>query len=58
MSLDRQTIEKRDFPISRRGYETVAVDGHLAQIAREVEELQAPAGAEVDPAAGALASSA
>ena len=35
MSLDRQAIEKRDFPISRRGYETLAVDAHLAQLARE-----------------------
>jgi hypothetical protein len=41
MSLDRQSIEKRDFPISRRGYETVAVDEHLARIAGEVEALQA-----------------
>jgi len=41
MSLDRQSIEKRDFPISRRGYETVAVDEHLAAIAGEVEALKA-----------------
>ncbi|MDX8150573.1 hypothetical protein SK069_03125 [Patulibacter brassicae] len=40
MPLDRQSIEKRDFPISRRGYETTAVDEHLAAVAREVEELQ------------------
>ena len=40
MALDRQTIEKRDFPIGRRGYEPVAVDAHLAAIAREVEALK------------------
>lgn len=56
MSLDRQSIEKRDFPISRRGYETVAVDEHLAQIAAEVEALKASTPA--PEAAASLASSA
>jgi hypothetical protein len=53
LALDRQTIEKRDFPIGRRGYEPVAVDAHLAAIAREVEALkraQAAAPAEVQAA--------
>lgn len=50
MSLDRQAIEKRDFPISRRGYETLAVDAHLAQLAREVETLQAERRTTADPA--------
>src|SRR3954447_24685486 len=40
MALDRQSIEKRDFPIGRRGYEPEAVDAHLARIAEEVDELQ------------------
>lgn len=40
MALDRQSIEKRDFPIGRRGYEPAAVDAHLASIAREVEALK------------------
>jgi vacuolar-type H+-ATPase subunit E/Vma4 len=40
LALDRQTIEKRDFPIGRRGYEPAAVDSHLATIAREVEALK------------------
>jgi len=40
LALDRQTIEKRDFPIGRRGYEPAAVDAHLAKVAREVESLQ------------------
>jgi len=40
MSLDRQSIEKRDFPIGRRGYDPEAVDSHLNEIAAEVEELK------------------
>ncbi|HEV2776984.1 MAG TPA: DivIVA domain-containing protein [Solirubrobacteraceae bacterium] len=40
MALDRQSIEKRDFPIGRRGYEPAAVDAHLATLAREVESLK------------------
>jgi DivIVA domain-containing protein len=44
MALDRQTIEKRDFPIGRRGYEPEAVDAHLARIAEEVDALRRRAG--------------
>src|SRR3712207_6046707 len=40
MPLDRQTVEKRDFPIGRRGYEPEAVDEHLARLADEIEALQ------------------
>jgi cell division septum initiation protein DivIVA len=40
MALDRQKIEKRDFPIGRRGYEPEAVDEHLTRIAEEVEQLR------------------
>ena len=40
MALDRQTIEKKDFPIGRRGYEPEAVDAHLAAIAEEVDVLR------------------
>lgn len=40
MALDRQTIEKRDFPIGRRGYEPEAVDSHLAELADQIEQLQ------------------
>jgi DivIVA domain-containing protein len=39
MPLDRQSIEKRDFPIGRRGYEPEAVDAFLAQLADEVDAL-------------------
>jgi hypothetical protein len=40
VDLDRQAIERRDFPIGRRGYDTAAVDAHLRALAAEVEELK------------------
>ena len=40
MALDRQTIERKDFPIGRRGYEPEAVDEHLERIAEELESIQ------------------
>ena len=40
MALDRQTIEKRDFPIGRRGYDPAAVDAHLQMLADEFEALK------------------
>lgn len=40
MALDPQSIEKKDFPIGRRGYEPEAVDAHLASVATEVEALR------------------
>ena len=63
MALDRQSIEKRDFPIGRRGYEPASVDAHLAKVAREVEALQkearsAPAGGDGAAASAASAASA
>ena len=39
MALDRQSIERRDFPIARRGYEIEEVDAHLARLADEFDEL-------------------
>lgn len=39
MPLDRQAIEKRDFPIGRRGYDPAAVDAHLGRLADEMEAL-------------------
>jgi hypothetical protein len=39
VDLDRQAIERRDFPIGRRGYDPAAVDAHLRALALEVEEL-------------------
>ncbi|MGI8414273.1 MAG: DivIVA domain-containing protein [Solirubrobacteraceae bacterium] len=40
MALERQSIEKKDFPIGRRGYDPEAVDAHLSGVAEEVEELK------------------
>ena len=40
MTLDRQSIERRDFPIGRRGYDPAAVDAHLRALGAEFEELQ------------------
>ena len=40
MALDRQTIERRDFPIGRRGYEPEAVDEHLQRLADEIDDLK------------------
>jgi hypothetical protein len=40
VDIDRQVIERRDFPISRRGYEPAAVDAHLRALAGEIEQLQ------------------
>ncbi len=40
LAFDRQAIEKKDFPISRRGYEPEAVDAHLGALADEVERLE------------------
>ncbi|HXP38127.1 MAG TPA: hypothetical protein VN817_10215 [Solirubrobacteraceae bacterium] len=40
MDIDRQAIERRDFPIARRGYEPAAVDAHLRALANEIEQLQ------------------
>lgn len=58
MALDRQSIEKRDFPFGRRGYEPAAVDAHLAALAREIESLKrAHASEPPAPAAAAAAPS-
>ncbi|MEO6496082.1 MAG: hypothetical protein ABIO51_01230 [Solirubrobacteraceae bacterium] len=40
MPLDRQSIEKRDFPIGRRGYEPESVDEHLVRLADEIDALK------------------
>lgn len=40
MAIDRQSIEKKDFPIGRRGYDPDAVDTHLAAVATEVDDLR------------------
>ncbi len=40
VELDRQGIERRDFPIVRRGYDPASVDVHLRALSAEVEEIQ------------------
>ena len=40
MALDRQSIEKQDFPVGRRGYDQEAVAAHLKRVADEVEALR------------------
>jgi DivIVA domain-containing protein len=40
VALDRQSIEKRDFPIARRGYDPAAVDEHLATVADEYDSVR------------------
>jgi DivIVA domain-containing protein len=55
VELDRQGIERRDFPIVRRGYDPASVDTHLRALAAEIEELQREASSR---GRGSLASSA
>ena len=38
--MDRDAIERRDFPIGRRGYDQEAVDAHLRRVADEFEGLR------------------
>jgi hypothetical protein len=56
LAFDRQSIEKRDFPIGRRGYEPTAVDAHLTQVAREFEALKRESEAGDSRPIGTLAS--
>jgi DivIVA domain-containing protein len=42
MALDRLSVTRTDFPLSRRGYDRIAVDRHLDELARELELLQRP----------------
>jgi DivIVA domain-containing protein len=41
VALDRQSIEKKDFPIGKRGYDPDAVDAHLQRVADEAERQTA-----------------
>jgi DivIVA domain-containing protein len=53
--VDRDSIERRDFPVGRRGYDQEAVDAHLRRIADEFEALRgrAPSARATPLAAGA-----
>ncbi len=56
MDIDRQAIERRDFPIGRRGYDPAAVDAHLRALGAEFEELQrASSGAGSEPSLASTA---
>jgi DivIVA domain-containing protein len=41
--VDRNAIERHDFPTGRRGYDPAAVDAHLRAVADELDELRARA---------------
>ena len=38
--MEREEIERRDFPVSRRGYDPATVDEHLRRVADEVENAR------------------
>jgi DivIVA domain-containing protein len=40
--VKREEIERRDFPVGRRGYDQQAVDAHLRRVADEFEGVRAP----------------
>jgi DivIVA domain-containing protein len=43
--VDRDAIERHDFPVGRKGYDPAAVDAHLRSVADELEALRERAGA-------------
>ncbi len=47
--MDRDAIERRDFPVGRRGYDPAAVDAHLRHLADEFEALRGRAPAAPPP---------
>ena len=53
--MEREEIERHDFPVGRRGYEQEAVDAHLRAVADEIEQLRANAAAVRRPAASLAA---
>ncbi len=55
MALDRQSIEKRDFPVGEQGYEQAAVDAHLSAVATQLEEFQRSAATRTDTLASSAA---
>jgi DivIVA domain-containing protein len=50
--VDRDAIERRDFPIGRRGYDQAAVDEHLRRVADELENVRGRAPAPSSLSAG------
>jgi len=55
VALDRQSIERRDFPVGEQGYEPAAVDAHLSALATEVEDFQRTAATRSDTLASSAA---
>jgi len=55
VEMDRQAIERRDFPIVRRGYDPASVDAHLAALAAAVEDLREAAAGEPRDSLASLA---
>jgi DivIVA domain-containing protein len=55
VELDRQSIERRDFPFARRGYDPAAVDAHLRALAERAQELVQRAAAAPEPSLGTAA---
>ena len=49
--MEREEIERSDFPVGRRGYEQTAVDAHLREVADEIDRLRQSAMAARRPAA-------
>ncbi len=55
MALDRQSIERRDFPVGDQGYDQAAVDAHLTAVATQIEEFQRSAAGRGDTLASSAA---
>jgi DivIVA domain-containing protein len=47
--VDREDIERHDFPVGRRGYDQAAVDEHLRRVADEIDGLRATPGSRPAP---------
>src|ERR671933_536624 len=41
--MDREAIQRPNFPVARRGYDQAAVDAHLRRVADELERVRAQA---------------
>src|SRR3954468_5404976 len=47
--VDRDAIERHDFPVGRRGYDQAAVDEHLRRVADEIDAQRANPGSRPAP---------
>ncbi|HEY7891121.1 MAG TPA: DivIVA domain-containing protein [Solirubrobacteraceae bacterium] len=56
MKLDRQSIERHDFPLARKGYDQTAVDAHLRELAAALEDLRRHSPSAEDSLAAAASS--